>query len=185
MTDPRTTATVVAALAALTLLAGCQSASPTPPSTVPGPLAVPANQTLARMFRVHGVQIYECKPSHDDPMRIEWTFRAPEAELRDGRDHLIGRHFAGPTWEALDGSKVVGEVVARADSPDPTAIPWLLLRAKSNAGQGIFGATASVQRLDTGGGKAPTGGCDQSQVGREARVPYTANYFFYDAKPSG
>jgi hypothetical protein len=185
MTDPRTTATAIAVLAALAQLAGCETASLAPPATVPAALAVPATQTLVRRFRVQGVQIYDCKASHDDPTRFEWTFRAPEAELRDAHGRLIGRHYAGPTWEALDGSKIVGEVAARAESPDPTAIPWLLVRAKSTAGQGIFGATASVQRLDTGGGKAPASGCDQGQLGREARVPYTANYFFYDARPGG
>jgi hypothetical protein len=123
------------------LAAGCETARVEPPSSVPERLAVPANQRLARMFHVNGVQIYDCKQIMTIPRRIEWVFRAPEAELRDSRGHLIGRHYAGPTWEALDGSKIVGEVVARSDSPDPTAIPWLLLRAKSSSGRGIFGRT--------------------------------------------
>ena len=167
------------------VLAGCQSAGPKPPAAVPAVLAVPANQTVSRVFRVHGVQIYDCKPSHDDPMHVDWTLRAPEAELRDAGGKLVGRHYAGPTWEALDGSKIIGEVVARSDSPDPSAIPWLLLRVKSATGQGLFSQTLSVQRLDTVGGKAPAEGCDQHAVGKEARVPYAADYFFYVVKPGG
>jgi Protein of unknown function (DUF3455) len=178
-------ATALGLLLASAALFGCQSSRLKPPSAVPENLAPPANQTVSRMFRVHGVQIYDCQAGRDDPMRADWTFRAPEAELRDPGGRLIGRHYAGPTWEALDGSKIVGEVVARHDSPDPTAIPWLLLRVKSATGQGLFSQTISVQRLDTAGGKAPAIGCDQAQVGQEARVPYAADYFFYVAKPGG
>ena len=174
-----------ALLLACTVLAGCQTARLTPPSVVPESVAVPANQTVSHMIRVHGVQIYDCKPGRDDPMHFDWTFRAPEAELRDSSGQLIGRHYAGPTWEALDGSKIIGEIVARYDSPDPTAIPWLLLRVKSASGHGLFSQTISVQRLDTAGGKAPAGGCNQTEVGNEARVPYAADYFFYAVKPGG
>jgi len=183
MNEPHAAATAIACLASLTMLAGCQAAQVRPQPAVPERLAVPRNQKLSRMLRASGVQIYECKPSHDDPMRMEWTFRAPEAELRDSAGKLVGRHYAGPTWEARDGSKVVGEVTARYDSPDPNAIPWLLLSAASTTGRGVFSQTSSVQRLNTSGGKAPTSGCDQTQVGKEARVSYTAEYFFYVSKP--
>jgi len=40
-------------------------------------------------------------------------------------------HFGGPTWKLDDGSAVVGEVIAKADAPEPDAFQWLLLRAKS------------------------------------------------------
>jgi hypothetical protein len=176
-------ATAIAYLGTLAILTGCQTAQTRPLPVVPERLAVPAGQTLSRMLEASGVQIYECKPSHDDPMRMEWTFRAPEAELRDPAGNLVGRHYAGPTWEARDGSKVVGDVSARYDSPDPNAIPWLLLKARSTTGRGVFSQTTSVQRLNTSGGKAPTGGCDQAQVGMVARVNYTAEYLFYVSKP--
>ena len=180
MKDFRSTA--IGLLLTSAVLAGCQTSEVKSPSAVPESLAIPENQTLSQRFRVHGVQIYDCKANRDDSTRIEWTFTAPEAELRDSGGHLVGRHYAGPTWEALDGSKIVGEVVARHDSADPNAIPWLLLRVKSASGQGLFSRTISVQRLDTAGGKAPAGGCDQTEVGKEARVPYVADYFFYAVK---
>src|SRR4030095_11503681 len=95
----------------------------------------------------------------------------------------VGKHYAGPTWESDDGSKVVGEVKARDDGPDVNAIPWLLLSAKSNEGNGIFGKTQSVQRVNTVGGKAPVDGCNQAQLGRVVRVAYRATYSFYAARP--
>jgi len=85
--------------------------------------------------------------------------------------------------EANDGSKVAGEVKARDDGPAATAIPWLLLTAKSPSGNGVFSRTQSIQRLYTVGGKAPAGGCSKAQLGKAARVPYKATYYFYAAKP--
>ncbi|MGD0586873.1 MAG: DUF3455 domain-containing protein, partial [Oryzomonas sp.] len=79
-------------------------------SAVPEALKPPAGQRLSLETVGIGVQIYECKPAKDDPKRYEWVFKAPEAELFDSAGKRIGRHYAGPTWEANDGSKVVGEI---------------------------------------------------------------------------
>jgi hypothetical protein len=146
---------------------------------VPDSLRVPDRVVLSREVPATGVQIYDCAASKTDPARFEWVFRAPEAELFDTRGRTIGKHYAGPTWEALDGSKVVGEVKGRDDGPDSNAIPWLLLAAKSASGSGDFGRVQSIQRINTVGGKAPQGGCSQAEAGREARVPYKATYYFY------
>jgi hypothetical protein len=107
-----------------------------------------------------GVQIYVCGARRGDPSKYEWTLKAPEAEPHDSSGKRIGKHYAGPTWESNDGSKVVGEVKARDNGPDSNAIPWLLLTAKSTSGNGVFTRTNSIQRIDTIGGKAPSGGCD-------------------------
>ena len=77
--------------------------------------------------------------------------------------------------------KVVGARVAAA-TVDPTAIPWLLLSAKSTAGPGIFADVTYVQRVNTAGGLAPTTDCDADHLGQAVPVPYTAEYFFYRAK---
>ena len=136
-------------------------------------------QALSLETHAAGVQIYDCMPGKDDPARFEWVFRAPEADLFDAAGKKIGKHYAGPTWASNDGSKVVGEVKARDDGPDVNAIPWLLLSAKSTSGVGALGKTVSVQRLQTVGGKAPSGGCSPSQADKEVRVPYSAMYYFY------
>lgn len=171
----------VAGAALLALLAGCSTPGVASVPMVPDNLRVPAIQTLSLETRATGVQIYECKPGKDDATRFEWILRAPEAELSDATGKKVGKHYAGPTWEANDGSKAVGEVVARNDGPDPNAIPWLLLRAKSTSGAGVLGRTASVQRIKTVGGKAPATGCGPATAGEEVRIPYTAKYYFYIA----
>jgi hypothetical protein len=143
---------------------------------------VPADQSLAVAAHATGVQIYDCKPAKDDPKRLEWVLRAPEADLFDRDGRKMGKHYAGPTWEANDGSKVVGEVKGRDDGPDASAIPWLLLTAKSNSGAGTFARVTTIQRLRTVGGKAPAGTCTPASGG-ESRVAYSADYYFYAPQP--
>jgi hypothetical protein len=91
----------------------------------------------------------------------------------------MGTHYAGPTWEAGDKSKIVASVKARANAPDSNAIPWLLLEVKSQEGQGMFSNVNWIQRVNTVGGKAPTQPCDASQQNKEVRIPYSADYYFY------
>lgn len=171
----------MAASTLLTTVIAAQAAADTGTDGIPDGLRPPDGQVLALAARATGVQIYECKAVKDNPAQFSWTLKAPEADLKDLSGKAVGKHYAGPTWEASDGSKVMGEVVAKHDAPDVTSIPWLLLRAKSTSGSGIFSAIASVQRLKTSGGSAPASGCDSSQSGKESRVPYSAEYRFYKA----
>jgi hypothetical protein len=147
-------------------------------------LRVPKDQTLMLEANARGVQIYECGVDKGDDTKLAWNFKAPEAELFETHGKLtgqkIGKHYGGPTWEGNDGSKVVGHVRSSENSPDPTAVPWLLLSAESNSGTGIFAKTVSIQRLSTQGGKPPTDGCDGAHKGQQARIPYTAEYYFYN-----
>jgi len=94
------------------------------PAGVPAALAPAADQTLAFVLDAEGVQKYACNAAG------AWGFVAPEADLFRGEQVFI-HHYAGPTWEWLDGSTVVGVRVAGA-TLDPSAIPWLLLRAASH-----------------------------------------------------
>jgi len=165
----------VASFAAL--LAACAS-SPIPAApAVPPALQAPAGSTLYLEALASGVQIYECTRKPD--ATYEWTFKAPEATLTARSGQLLGKHYGGPTWEAVDGSVIVGELKARDAGPTPSAIPWLLLAAKSNSGAGTFASTKFVQRVATVGGNAPTGGCTESTLKNAARIPYSASYFFY------
>ncbi|KQV61065.1 hypothetical protein ASC95_06535 [Pelomonas sp. Root1217] len=168
---------VVFALSPVLMLAACASA-PQPPQA-PANLQPPAGQTFVMEALASGVQIYDCAAKADGS-GPGWVFRAPEATLADQRSNPLGKHYAGPTWEAPDGSRVVGEVKARAPSPTPeTAIPWLLLAAKSNSGSGVFANVRSIQRLNTGGGVEPAEHCTTEKLGQQARVAYTAAYYFY------
>jgi hypothetical protein len=165
------------------LLAGCKVSPAINTDDIPAPLRVSTNAVVRQQTHAEGVQIYRCRADKDDAARFVWLLKEPEADLFDHAGKKIGKHYAGPTWEAKDGSKVTGEVVARADSPDPNAVAWLLLSAKSTSGEGLFKGVRFIQRLHTVGGNAPSDGCDHASAGREVRVSYSAEYWFYVDKP--
>ena len=160
-------------------LAGC-AATPTVPTateSVPAKLQ-PAGEKLVMVVPASGVQVYECRAKTGGD--AEWAFVAPEADLYDTRGTRIGKHYAGPHWEALDGSKVVATVRERADSPSPEAIAWLLLNAKAvGSPAGSFSHVTSIQRVNTVGGMAPRAGCTLAAVGQRAKVAYRADYVFF------
>lgn len=178
MTHTLTSAHRALAAAGLLLTTGLLHAA-----ALPEALKAAASQQQTLELQATGVQIYECKAVKDaQPARFEWAFKAPEAELFDAQGRSVGKHYAGPSWEFQDGSKVVGEVRARDAGPDAKAIPWLLLSAKSNSGSGVFAKTVAIQRIDTVGGQAPTEGCGADTLGREARISYRAAYRFFETK---
>jgi len=149
------------------------------PPDAPGNLRAPADQVVSVEALASGFQIYECQSKVDKPSTYEWTFVAPDAVLLDQSGRLLGRHYAGPTWESIDGSSVTGEAKARDPGSNPSSILWLLLTAKSTAGAGVFSATKSIQRLQTVGGVAPAEPCSAANAEQVAEVPYTATYYFY------
>jgi hypothetical protein len=138
---------------------------------VPANLKPRAGETLARQAQAIGDQVYTCDGT-------SWILLRPDARLLDESGKEIGSHFAGPTWQWSDGSRVTGRPVANA-MPDPDSIPWLLLTAVDHQGDGVLKNVSSIQRLSTKGGKAPGGGCDAAQKGKEYRSHYTAVYYFY------
>jgi len=147
---------------------------------VPQQLQVP--DTEHPFLRVHakGDQIYTCK---GDAAQFAWTLKAPDAQLFDKNGKAFGKHFAGPSWEANDGSRVTGKAMANVPSPDADSIPWLLVSIVSHSGsEGVLSRATTLQRLDTKGGKAPATGCDAGHAGHEVRVSYSADYVFYALK---
>src|SRR5260370_167982 len=94
------------------LLAGGAASSALKTDDIPAPLRVPTNSVLTLRAHAAGVQIYQCRADKDDAARIAWSLKEPEADLFDHAGNKIGKHYAGPTWEATDGSKVTVEDVA-------------------------------------------------------------------------
>jgi hypothetical protein len=145
----------------------------------PESLAPPAGLKRLLELNAEGVQIYRCGPPKDAsgaPATV-WNFEAPRASLTDQKGKPAGKHYAGPTWEATDGSKVSGKVTARAAAPDPKAIAWLLLKTESAGTPGVLDKVRAVQRLFTSGGSAPDGSC--AKAGEVLEVPYKAVYVFW------
>src|SRR4030095_14861957 len=109
----------VVAAAAVLSLAQVALAGP-PPPVVPSKIQGGDGYKVFLVGHAVGVQIYSCNG-------VAWGFVAPRANLYDDHGKLIITHFAGPTWQATDGSSVVGQLARLPVTADPTAIPWLLL----------------------------------------------------------
>jgi hypothetical protein len=146
---------------------------------VPAPVQVPAGQQAAMTWTGTGMLTYECRAKADNAAMFEWAFAGPDAKLADAKSMTaMGRYYAGPTWEANDGSKVTGKQVAVAPAPAGN-IPFQLVKA-----EGGFGAMKDVtyiQRVNTRGGVAPAMPCDAMTKGNRTTVPYSADYVFYKA----
>jgi hypothetical protein len=162
--------------ACASLAAGAAAGAEPRVPNVPPQLAVPSGQVLLVKALATGVQNYACSEGRSG---LEWTFKGPQAELNDEAGRAIGKHYAGPTWEAADASKVVGRLVSSADSESRDAIPQLLLASTQNSGSGVFANVKSIQRLQTSGGLPPKEPCQKDQLGRLVQSPYKAVYYFY------
>jgi len=170
---------IVPLVVAAALLIGCAGAeTPVAAVSVPEPIKARAGESLARVVPAKGVQIYECRAVKDKTGVWEWAFVAPDAELFDTRGNRIGKHYAGPKWEAADGSIVSATVQGRADAPKSSDISRLLLNATASGPQGSFSKVTGIQRVNTVGGIAPSMPCGAANAGAQARVPYTADYYF-------
>jgi Protein of unknown function (DUF3455) len=161
------------ALAAIAVIGLALSAAA---QDIPQKLQPPANELLLFQLHAKGDQIYVCK---NDGSQFAWTLKAPDAKLFDKSGKPFAKHFAGPTWEANDGSRVVGKAVANVPSPDANSVAWLLVTAVSHEGDGKLTKVTTIQRVNTKGGKAPATGCDSAHDGQEFHAPYSADYRFF------
>lgn len=174
------------------------------PPPVPAAIQVPPGNTAFLVGHAIGTQDYTCLPTG-------WKFFGPQATLFInvfGRfPQQIITHFlsldtnpnpsapnplpaGSPTWQgSFDTSVVWGNKIGSINSgsdpscPNSGAIPCLLLQAIGSlagpTGGSFLTNVTYVQRLNTSGGSAPTGTCN---VGDQALVHYTADYYFYRAQ---
>jgi hypothetical protein len=167
----------LAATTAALAMTQAANAAPAPPN-VPANLVPPTGNQVFLVGHGKGVQIYQCNGT-------TWTFVAPRATLTGDNGQVVATHFAGPTWQAPDGSKVTGKAIAK-DPADPLPadaknIQQLLLQA-TPVGAGVLGATTYIQRLNTQGGtQPPTAECKPQTSGKVKEVPYKADYYFWKA----
>jgi hypothetical protein len=182
MNPLRKSIAIAVTIGAAVALAPAAHAGPSVPD-VPGDIAVPAGHKPFLVGHATGVQIYPCLATGTG---YAWGASTPRATLVGDNGKAIAEHFGGPSWQAEDGSRVVGRRDAGV-TVDETAIPWLRLTiasAVSGAGGDRLTGTSYILRTATTGGMAPSAAdCDAAAVGTSVEVPYTADYTFF--KPSG
>jgi hypothetical protein len=195
------TALAVACTASLAQPAHAGEVTITPPP-VPANIQVPPGNTAFLVGHAVGTQNYICLPSGTG---FKFTLFTPQATLFNDVDKEVITHYFSPnpveggtiraTWQhSRDASTVWAKVNQNPDgssgtSSDPAfvkkdAIAWVLLKVvgaeEGPTGGDTLTRTTFIQRLNTSGGLAPSAGCSSvTNVGNQAFVPYTADYFFY------
>ena len=158
-------------------LAAFPAAAVTAPGGLPARLQAAPGEEAAFMLSAEGVHVFECKPG-GDATGFSWAFVAPDATLFDG-----GRTAATQTrpdlWESSSDRSSVTAVPRTTAVASEADLPWALFAAQPLADTGLFAGVTSIQRVNTAGGVAPSAACDPDDAGRELRVPFTADYYFY------
>ncbi|MEQ1662951.1 MAG: DUF3455 domain-containing protein [Thiobacillus sp.] len=154
---------------------------------VPSAIKVPGGNTVMMKTFAMGQITYECMEKKDAPGQFAWTFKIPYAYLYDTDNNQIGRYYGSPkgaTWEANDGSKVVGKQLAVIpNTSTPGSIPLQLVQQNGYEGNGAMSNVTFIQRLATAGGVAPAGkACDAASTGKKELVTYQADYIMWKAK---
>lgn len=167
------------------------------PPDVPANLQVPAGSKLFLIGHATGTQNYVCLPSSGGG--VAFALFTPQATLFDGGDLQTMTHYFGPNpdeggtiraaWQFKDASTVWGRVVpgdsyTGSDYVEPGAIAWLKVTIvgyeDGRNGANKLAPTTYIQRVHTSGGVAPSTGCSSTaNIGAQAFVPYTTDYYFY------
>jgi uncharacterized protein DUF3455 len=138
---------------------------------MPAPIAAPGETGIVTLH-AEGAQIYDCKAGTDG--KLAWAFREPIATLLlDGK--TVGRHYAGPNWDHVDGSGVTAKGAGSAPGKTANDIPWLKLEVTARRGNGVLAGATTVQRINTVGG-VMSGACDKAGTFHSA--PYSTEYVF-------
>jgi len=135
-----------------------------------------------------------------------FTLFTPQATLFNDDDEQVTTHYFSPNLNPINPVEIIGMIrVTWQHSQDTSTvwakaiesysnlgfvargdIPLLLLQMvgaqKGPTGGDTLSETTFIQRLNTSGGAAPSTGCTSPvDIGKQAFVPYTADYFFYKA----
>jgi hypothetical protein len=144
---------------------------------IPAQIRAPSSSTPILLTHAQGDQIYQCTLSEGS---YAWKIEAPDAKLLDEDGRVVGNHYTGPVWEYKEGSRVEGRIISRLEVAPETSISWLLVKVVAHNGKGVFSSVSYINRINTHGGLPPLSGCDGNHLGSEKRIPYTADYVFYE-----
>ena len=138
---------------------------------MPAAIAAPGETAIVTLY-AQGAQVYECKAGADG--KLAWAFREPIATLLlEGK--TVGRHYAGPNWDHVDGSGVTAKAAGNAPGKTPNDIAWLKLEVTAKRGSGVLANATTIQRINTVGG-VKSGACEKA--GTFFSAPYATDYVF-------
>jgi hypothetical protein len=106
-------------------------------AALPSTVQVPDGYRQKLWSRGVGEITYACREKPDQKGSHGWVFVAPVATLY-GSDHaVLGKYYAGPTWEGADGSKVTGKQ-AGVSAMGAENIPLQLVKTNPAGSGGIL-----------------------------------------------
>jgi hypothetical protein len=208
-------ACATALAAAFTVSLQSAHAEPVRPPPVPDQIQVEAGNEAFLVGHAVGTQNYVCLPSgsgvawtlftpqatlfKENDKQIITHFFSPNPFEVNNNPQVVANGIIRATWQDSRDTSTVWAKVNPGDSAthesDPEfvalgAVAWLKLTVvgaqDGPTGGNTLTDTTFVQRLNTSGGVAPSTGCASStDVGNEAFVPYTADYFFYTDRSKG
>jgi hypothetical protein len=166
--------------------------------SVPAAIVIEEGNVPFLVGHATGTQNYICLPSGTG---FAYKLFTPQATLVGDNGKQIITHYFSPnlakdgairaTWQDKNTNIVWAEVKAGDSSSDPAfvqpgAIPWLKVTQvgaqPGENGNDKLTDTTFIQRINTAGGIAPSTGCAAAtDIGNQAFVPYTADYYFYRA----
>ncbi|MEU4997507.1 CHRD domain-containing protein [Streptomyces sp. NPDC021622] len=125
---------------------------------------------------IEGQQIYECKKADDGSGKFAFAQRDVSARLQGNIAHSFTAPNSGtPQWVAPDRSAVTGKVISRTPNGATNIAELDLAATQSGKPHGRLSHVTEILRLNTVGGVAPAGSCDEGAI---AKVPYKADYVF-------
>ena len=166
---------IVAAMAALSLVAQVALAGPPSPTGVPDQITPGDGNKVFLVGHGVGVQIYTCNG-------VVWSSAVPRANLYDDNGKLIITPLRRPVLAGQGRQQGRRHGRGQGHRPISTAIPWVLLSAKTTPGPDgdRLVDTTFIQRLDTAGGLTPPAAdCNAATAGTVVESPYTAEYVFW------
>jgi hypothetical protein len=122
-----------------------------------------------------GYQVYRCTSTNG---AYAWLLNGVDAKLLDDE----GKTFATQSLDAFtafDGSHI-NAAVSKSGSGAPGNLPDLLYATGPKGVPGIFFSVTYVVRTAATGGQPPVQACDASIAGRSIRVPFKAEYTFFE-----
>lgn len=165
-------------LTAALLLALPAAAAIPEPAGLSQRLRASSAEEPAFVLSANGVYVYQCASGFDADS-YGWAFVAPDATLYEG-SRSVGRLATVGVFESLADRSSVSGLVRSTQPAGAGNLPWAMIRARPiGDSDGIFQDVTSIQRVNTSGGAPPRDGCNAGTVGSEARVTFSADYYFY------
>jgi len=151
-----------------------------PPAGLARNLQPAADEAPSFRLVASGIQVYECRAALTGADQYHWVFVAPDATLNDpASGHDVAAYRSIDQWNSLTDLSSVSAVLRATQEAGTDDLPWTYMRAIPASEDGMFAGVTSVQRVNTRGGAAPRAGCSADTAGTEARVPFTAEFYFY------